>query len=443
MSINFDDFYLKTLKTNFLKKGSHKTEQEIKTGNVSTNFNAYETLGKEGKEFLEKIGGQMRTDLPKISELMSQGIENNWITLRERGEIIEILGKAKTPNETGNLVNRLKFLQEIHTLLEGASNKNWITNKEKDFILQSLEKAEDNGDLFKILQEVQSICKDPVLKKPDDLEIKIEQKEEIQQNLQKLSEVLERSFSNTNNGSFYVTDDNGMSIVFIDSKDNKVSTAFTRQELIRILLSAGDMDLYHFFSDLMKLPKATTEDFKEAKKVKEIREKDRQIVEDLAKIPVLTSKNTPNISGKKTTEVIQGAGSGQFVTNQEADFIGTNGMGPCVALLICQDFGDKQKAVCIHVDSFSGKASLGVQGSAPLLDRYIGSEFIKNPSLQIHLIGANQGGRENVLEIYKYLEQKSLTENIVSANVLGKGQSGNVVLDVKTGQVYTGIANSY
>ena len=84
MSINFDDFYLKTLKTNFLKKGSHKTEQEIKTGNVSTNFNAYETLGKEGKEFLEKIGGQMRTDLPKISELMSQGIENNWITLRER-----------------------------------------------------------------------------------------------------------------------------------------------------------------------------------------------------------------------------------------------------------------------------------------------------------------------------------------------------------------------
>ena len=45
----------------------------------------------------------------------------------------------------------------------------------------------------------------------------------------------------------------------------------------------------------------------------------------------------------------------------------------------------------------------------------------------------------NVLEIYKYLEQKSLTENIVSANVLGKGQSGNVVLDVKTGQVYAGM----
>lgn len=40
------------------------------------------------------------------------------------------------------------------------------------------------------------------------------------------------------------------------------------------------------------------------------------------------------MDGKKITEVIQGAGNGQFVTSQETDFIGTNGMGPCVALLI-------------------------------------------------------------------------------------------------------------
>lgn len=84
MPIDYSKLDFSKLNLSNRRESVHKTEQEMGAGNVSTNFNAYEILGKEGKEFLEKIGGQMRTDLPKISELMSQGIDNNWITLRER-----------------------------------------------------------------------------------------------------------------------------------------------------------------------------------------------------------------------------------------------------------------------------------------------------------------------------------------------------------------------
>lgn len=206
-----------------LKSGTESSE----SGNMNnTPFDAYKHLSSEGKEFLEKIGGQMRTDLPKIQELVFKGTENGWLTPEEVQEIVEQLKQAKNALDT-----------------------------------------------FKILQKVQS--KDPILKTPDKVDLQIEEKETIEENLGKLANLLKRPFSTTSNGSLYVTNDKRQSIFYVNLENNKISTALTRQELTRILLSTGDMDLYHYFSDLMKLPPATTEDFRYAKKNKEIRQKDR------------------------------------------------------------------------------------------------------------------------------------------------------------------------
>jgi hypothetical protein len=270
------------------------------------------------------------------------------------------------------------------------------------------------------------------LKKPDVVEC--DDVNTFRSKVSLLADKMGKSIYETADGGFYLTNDNGASILFFDFDNKIISTALTRQELIRTILISGDLDLFNFFKDLMNLPNATTEDFQESKKLKDKIDSDNSTISKLLNLPTLVMTEQPDLKGKKTVEVPQGAGLGSFVTSDDAEFIGTNGMAPCVALVVHQD----KKAIVIHVDSFSGAASLGGQGAAPFLDRYIGSEFIQNDNLKIYLIGANQGGRQNVLDIYEYLEENNLEENIVAANVLGKGESGSVVVDVNTGEVYPG-----
>ena len=310
-------------------------------------------------------------------------------------------------------------------------NKGWIELSEKQEIVEKLNNSENAFDTYKILQKVESLAKDPVLKEPDTVKFTPQEKEKIQNNLEKLAKILDLPLRGSS--LWWLTDDNRKSVIYADFKKDNIGTAFNRQELTRILLSGEDQGLYKYFSDLLKLPPATPEDVKEAKIVRQQKDKDRQIFQELSQLPGSNPKSEPHLNNKRCTEVIQGAGNGQFVTSQNTDFIGTNGMGPCVALLVWQDFGDTQKAIVIHVDSFSGRGSLDRQGSAQFLDRYIGTQFIKNPNLKIHLVGATQGGRENLLEIYKYLESKDLIKNIISVD-----RSVSVVMDVKNGQVYPG-----
>jgi hypothetical protein len=74
---NFD------LKSLDLSKKYPVTEDE----NISRSpsFSAESFLSPEGKEFLEKMVSQMNSDLPQISNLMSEAITKEWITDRERG----------------------------------------------------------------------------------------------------------------------------------------------------------------------------------------------------------------------------------------------------------------------------------------------------------------------------------------------------------------------
>ncbi len=353
-------------------------------------FNAEEYLSEEGREYLEKIGGQMVSDLPKITSLMSEAISRQWISKKEKADIISELKLAKTALDT-----------------------------------------------YKILQKITAIAKDPVLKKPEPVEINME-KGEIDKYLTFLGEKLECRLNLLADGSTFVTSDNGASIIFFDIQDKKISAAFTQQELTRILLSTESTDIYNFFSKLLNLLPATSEDNKAAHQVKQEREGDRQIIQELTHLPTGINNQLIKIEDSaKFEEVIQGGGNGKFVTGLDTDFIGTFGMGPCVALIVWQDFGDTQKAIVIHIDSFSGKGSVGL-GTAPFLDKYLSTEFINDPSLEISLIGANEGGRQNVLEIYKYLKSKNLS--IKSANVLSDpAYSRNIILDVKNGTIYPGL----
>ncbi len=63
-------------------------------------------------------------------------------------------------------------------------------------------------------------------------------------------------------------------------------------------------------------------------------------------------------------------------------------MSTCVALLIWQDLGEWQQAICVYIDDFSGKASFGGREAAEFLDSHLYRFDLSRP-LSIHLFGGS------------------------------------------------------
>jgi hypothetical protein len=241
---------------------------------------------------------------------------------------------------------------------------------------------------------------------------------------------LGRAPATTSDGSRYVTDDDGRSILFYNTNNNRLSTALTREELAKYLkLSEVDPKSRNFLSQSFEI-NSHVDEAQVAAMAMEVAN-DRLVIESLKALPeIFLAKTEPSFSDYRTRCVIQG--DGETVNAAEFDFIGTNGMGPCVAVIIFQG----PKCFVAHIDSFK-QPGLGGKSGKEILDRNIQNFDLKAP-LKIALLGANDGGRETVLHIAKYFQELQLFDHIEGANVLGKGNSSSVVVSVKDHSVFPG-----
>jgi len=349
----------------------------------SRGFVAEDYLGTEGKKFLKERTSSMPDDLWSINYAINSGLNKGWISKQDIQKYKQILGDVKNAFDTYSLKNS-------------------------------------------VLSEV----KDPVLKNPKSVILhSAEEIVQLRKYMTQLSEKLDMR-----EGAFYVLNDEGRSIIFLDEKINQVSSAHSKQELVQILLAASDSNLISYFSRLFDLPKATVNDIEEVKVLKTKIQRERAIIQYLKSLPFSPELPQPNLTGKKVKGVMQGNANGRFVTAENVDFIGTEGMGPCVALVIYQ----AGKALIMHIDNFSGEASLGGRGAARELNLHMW-KFEKNESLQVHIIGNSDGsGRQNLLDIFTWLEHEGIKSSIRTVNFSNHGRADSVLLDIKNGAVYPG-----
>ena len=205
----------------------------------------------------------------------------------------------------------------------------------------------------------------------------------------------------TTNGDVFLLDDQGLSIFYFRKDQRVLSSALSREKLLQLLLSTGEFGLVDYFKTKVGLPEYSLQDLQAAEALSVTCQLERKIMDKIMSLPISMVYPEPvNLTGARVIEVIQGSGNGEFVTSDDADFVGTKGMSTCVALLIWQDLEDKQQAICVHIDDFSGKASLGGRSAAEFLDLHIPRFDLSKP-LSIHLFGgARMGGRKTILEIY-------------------------------------------
>ncbi len=145
-----------------------------------------------------------------------------------------------------------------------------------------------------------------------------------------------------------------------------------------------------YFKTKVGLPEYSLQDLQAAEALRATRQLDLKIMDKIMSLPISMVYPEPvNLAGARVIEVIQGSGNGEFVTSDDVDFVGTKGMSTCVALLIWQDLKDRQQAICVHIDDFSGKASLGGRSAAEFLDLHIPRFDLSKP-LSIHLFGRHQ-----------------------------------------------------
>jgi hypothetical protein len=281
-----------------------------------------------------------------------------------------------------------------------------------------------------ILQFVQAKAINPLDKKPEKKTINPNSMNDFEEHFLRLISGNERKLSEGTD-SLYSIQDDGRSILFCDQKSNTISTALTRREFKAVLASVENQTTTDYFLDLFDLTPLDETDYAKAKEMKEIRKKENEIV------AFFKAKPKPEISHKSLpTErrdygVNQGNGFGVVKSLDTTDSLSTLGLGPCVCFMIHEG----HKGLMIHIDHFSGEASLTRTGAAQFLDRHI-NEF--SPGAKIHLQGANDdSGRETVIEIYKYLEKNGLLDQVATANVLN-GHSGysSVTLDLGTGEIH-------
>gem|GEM_PF-6502338 len=308
-------------------------------------------------------------------------------------------------------------------------------------IIGQLASVKNALEALRLLGLVEKLCTDSRYKPAEKVNISLEEVQTLIANLHTLANALDTPIYTAANGDLFILDENGLSIFYFQKDQRILSSVLSRDGLLKLLLTTGEFGLVDYFKTLVGLPDYSSEDLQAAEELHSTRQLNREIIKTIMDISVVAyDPTTPNLESARVVEVIQGSGNGEFVTSDEVDFVGTKGMSSCVALLIWQDSGEWQQAICVHIDDFSGRASLGGLGAAEFLDSHLYRFDLSKP-LSIHLFGgsASMSSQKTILEIYKYLQSRGLEEQIVSANVLGKGVSDSVVLELKTGKVYPGV----
>lgn len=347
-------------------------------------FKVLDYLGEEGKDFFRNTIGSMWEHLSAAEIKINEWIEKWWVTDTELEEYIEILWEV---------VNA--------------------------------------SDAHKLQRKVEARVIHPHQKIPHKITIDQSEIWKLRENIQKLWDLLWFQVSLSWNG-IYVINDDGRSVVFCYTDTWVTSTYHSYKELLLLLIATEDVVLLDYFTNMFSLPRPTNYNYIEAEKYKWKMKADRNIISTLEWLPQTDQKNLPEDTKEDDiAQVIPWNASWRYVTSNTHRYIGTFGMWSCVSLILQQ----KWKAFLIHIDDFTGNASLWGKWAEEVINQNL-SNFNQS-DLKIHVVWNSDGtGRKNMLEIYKYLENKWLSHKINTANFHGHWPARSVVVDVESGELY-------
>lgn len=341
------------------------------------------------------------------------------------------LNEAAINHMLGGHCQMITDLPEISRIMSFALKKEppWISSDELAKVESDLRGAENSSDTWKILQFVQAKAINPLDKSPSQVDLAPKDIAEYESYFSKLCEDIGRNPSKGLN-SLYTIQDDGRSILFLNKEANIVSTALTVRELKGVIASARDKATRDYFINLLNLPPLDENDSAKAEAINSQRKREVEII-DFFKAKPKPKPQRPLDPSRRNYEVNQGNGFGVVKSLDTTDSLSTFGLGPCVCLMIHEG----NKGLMIHIDDYSGNASLTQTSAEDFLNKYI-DEF--GPEAKIHIQGANEdSGRKTVIEIYQYLKRQGLLSQVATANVLNRHEGhSEVVLDLRTGELH-------